>query len=77
METLFGLAALGGLGYAAYGTPASIQAERVQFLQTLARHLSTLLLERQRQARILPAPANPLVIIADKPDDDPRSPLAI
>ena len=60
-----------------YGTPASIQAERVQFLQTLARHLSTLLLERQRQARILPAPANPLVIIADKPDDDPRSPLAI
>ncbi|MBI2806063.1 MAG: hypothetical protein HYX68_13870 [Planctomycetes bacterium] len=57
-----------------YGSPASIQAERVQFLQSLARHLSALLIERQRQARILPAPN---VAEEDKPDDDPRSPLAI
>lgn len=62
-----------------YGTPAAIQVERSRFIQSLARHLTALLYERQRQARMFPAPkshGNTVVVLPDT-DTDPRSPLAI
>lgn len=62
-----------------YDSPAKIQNERTRFLQSLARRLTALLYERQRLARVLPAPDASPMILPERPDTetDPRSPLAI
>lgn len=65
-----------------YGSAEAIQDARMHFVRTLARHLSLIFEERERQSRRLLAASNtrtnvPTIIVNENENHDPRSPLAI